>query len=413
MDDPKTQIETRDTKSIEAPEDFPLKTSGFWELTESIEIDDSATGVGAKNWTWAVAQDWLSGYGNSTHPFLIENTTVTISAGDFGISIINSNSTTYFKISNITVVNTDVSGSGILLNNTYNGEIIDSISSNNGDSGFKLINTHNLTMSGDTANLNVYGIYADNSTTMTIYDGNYNNNTVYGLDFINSTYNSIYGNNITYNDYGVRFEDSDDNDFYTNVVSNNNETGIWVIDSDNCSIYNNDIANNNLGLALTEDNGNSLNNTIWLNDFDANTIHAQDNCSIANPFDNGTIGNDWDNYPDYDGNDDGIGDIVYSVPGTSEATDRYPIYDDGDEPIVLLSDDDDVDELFGDELNLPTIDWTLIAGLSVVGIVCGVGLFFLIKSKIIKPNKFKARVKTRVKTTKRKVKSRARVKRRR
>ena len=50
-----------------------LKSSGYWELTSAIEIDDSLTGVGAQNWTWAVSQAWCSGTGSYDDPFLIEN----------------------------------------------------------------------------------------------------------------------------------------------------------------------------------------------------------------------------------------------------------------------------------------------------------------------------------------------------
>lgn len=391
-------------------------------MTEAVEIDDSATGVGAKNWSWAIAQDWCGGAGTYGDPFLIENSTVTISSGDFGISIIDSNSTTYFRINNVTVVNTDASGSGILLNNTYNGQILESICNSMADSGIKAITAVNTTITGNTLNLNAYGLYMDNVSLATISTNTIINNTNSGIYGANCTYNTIGNtNNLTdNNNYGIYMINSDENDINQNGIRSGNETGIAIVDSDNCTVYYNTISGNtDYGITITEDDGNSLNNTIYRNDFDDNGINGVDNCSIANSWDNGSLGNDWDDYkakyPEtgLDADDDGIGDVAYTVPGSAGAKDNYPIYDDGVEPTASLSSDDDYDDLFEDELNLATIDWTLIAGLSVLTIGCGIGLYFLVKTKMIKPNKIKARVKPRIKTAKRKVKSKARIKRRR
>ncbi|GAH14331.1 unnamed protein product, partial [marine sediment metagenome] len=55
----------------------PLKNSGSWDLTGTpIFIDGDATGIGAKNWTWAVSQPWCSGNGISVNPYVIENVTI-------------------------------------------------------------------------------------------------------------------------------------------------------------------------------------------------------------------------------------------------------------------------------------------------------------------------------------------------
>lgn len=402
----------RSDEIVNLPDEI-LKSSGFWDLTEIISIDDDATGVDAHNWTWAVSQAWCSGAGIYGDPFLIENVTITIDTGDAGISIVNSNSTTYFTLNNVTIVNTDADGSGILLNGTYNGQILDSICNSMADSGLKLITSNNLTIDGNTVNQNAYGIYMDNVTTTTISANTIINNTNTGIYGINCTYNTIGTlNDLTDNNlYGIYLEDSDENDINQNYVRSGNNTGIAIYDSDNCTVYYNTIAINiGIGLLIDEDDGNSLTNTIYRNDFDGNGVNGNDSCAVANSWDNGSLGNDWSNYPYYDGNDDGIGDIAYTVPGTAGATDRYPIFDDGTEPIVTLSDDDDVDELFADEKNREVeINWYLIGGIIAItgGIIAGG--YVLIKKKIISPRKMKGRIKTAAK----KVKSPTRIKKRR
>ena len=79
-----------------------LGTSGHWNLAPFV-IDDSATGVGAHNWTWAETQPWCSGSGTLENPYLIEN--VTIDGENSGNCITIKNSAKYFRIENCTVFN--------------------------------------------------------------------------------------------------------------------------------------------------------------------------------------------------------------------------------------------------------------------------------------------------------------------
>lgn len=389
-----------------------LKSAAYWELTEAITIDDSLTGLDAHNWTWAVSQAWCSGSGIYGDPFLIENVSITISSGDFGISIENSNTTTYFRINNVTIVNTDVSGSGILLNNTYNGEVFSSTCNSMVDSGIKAITAINTTIDGNILNLNAYGLYMDNTSLSTISGNSIINNTNTGLYGINCTYNTIGTlNDLTdNNDYGIYLHDSDENDIDQNYIRSGNDTGICIIDCDNCTITSNTIAINiGTGLLLNEDDENSLLNVITGNDFDDNGINANDSCTVANSWYNGTTGNDWDSYPftQYDGNDDGRGDVAYTIPGTAGAIDRYPIFNDGAEPSPDLSDDDDVDDLFADEKNIPGVDWTMIGIYVAIGAaVILVGFLILHNRRKIKGSVRKTGSKISSKVGKSKPKSR-------
>jgi len=55
-----------------------------------IFIDDSLTGPGAHNWTWAESQSWCSGSGTWKDPYVIEKLEISGLGVDDGIGIINS-----------------------------------------------------------------------------------------------------------------------------------------------------------------------------------------------------------------------------------------------------------------------------------------------------------------------------------
>jgi len=276
-------------KTNDKTNDIPIntpKSAGFWNSSSIILINDSATGVGAQNWTWALTNDWCSGVGNSTHPFLIENMSISVGSADPGLLIVNSNSTTYFKLSNITITNTV--GDGLELNSVTNGTIISSDFNNNGDTGITLINANSTSITlTNCLNNTVDGIYAVNSSFNTFTTVDCTNNTQYGLILSNSDNNTITLS-----------------DFYDNV-----EAGVVIIE--------------------IVENG-SLNNVIYSNTFENNTLNGVDNCTIANQWDNGvSLGNVWDDYTGSDINDDNIGDTPYDISGSAGAQDNYPYCSDG------------------------------------------------------------------------------------
>ena len=95
-----------------------LKTSGYWELTSPIEIDDA----GGHNWTWAEGETWFGG-GNGTqgNPYIIENVTIDVNNNfKYCFSIQNSNK--YLIIRNCTVSKAIMTG--IFLGNVNNSKII-------------------------------------------------------------------------------------------------------------------------------------------------------------------------------------------------------------------------------------------------------------------------------------------------
>ncbi|MFX1267286.1 MAG: NosD domain-containing protein [Promethearchaeota archaeon] len=289
--------------------EFDSKASGYWILNE-IYINDTETGVGAKNWTWAASQDWCSGSGTWADPYIIEN--VTIDAEGTGSGILIANSIKYFIIRNCTTYNSQLSGNnaGIKLISTNNGTIRENYCNAN-EAGIYMLDSTNNTVNENILNENSYsGIYLDTGC-----DENYlfkniaTNNTWHGIAFRSSSNNYIFKNELSFNDdNGILLQTTSSyNEIYENLVKNNSGIGIRVV-------------------------GTSGNNLMYKNYFINNSIHAEDTPGIfaENSWNNTKIGNYWDNYTgmDLDGNGIGESNYTYIITGTSgyDPTDHLPIY---------------------------------------------------------------------------------------
>jgi parallel beta-helix repeat protein len=308
-----------------------IKLSGFWNLTGSpIYIDDSATGVGAHNWTWAETQPWCSGSGSWINPYVIEN--VTIDGQGSGSCIKIENSDVYFIIRNCTVYNSSSSfiNAGIKLDYVDNGKIISNNCSDNDLIGILLLYSDNNTLLGNTANNNVAGIYIYNSDNNTL-SGNLmnscgisvigsltemishsiditnlvNNKPVYyyankiGLEsknftnagqiiLINCNNSAISGFNLSNCTIGIYFSYSHNNTISGNTA-NNNISGLSLDYSDNNTISGNTASNNsNYGIILQECNNNTFSgNTASNNNVTGIFLIYSDN----NTFSGNTISN--------------------------------------------------------------------------------------------------------------------------
>ncbi len=401
------------------------KQAGFWDLTGSpISIDDSDP---SKNWSYTASQnDWLSGSGNWTDPYIIENVTFDGQGSEYGIEIWNSD--IYFVIRNSTMYNISPggNGAGIMLYNVSNGKIINNNCSDNYNHGIFLFESNNNTLSGNivtknsngitlgvssnntlsgnTANNNNWGIYlhsySDNNTLSgnnasnnrengIMFQDNCNNNTLSGnivnnnrLDGIilwggdnniisNNTannnlrgihiswygkYNKLLGNTARNNSvHGIIVFISDNITLSGNSANDNGNSGIFIGSSYNDTIFDNTINNNSYGIWIDSD---SENNNILLNNFKDNGINAIDN-GIADKWDNGSIGNSWDDYGGVDIDDNGIGDTSYSISGTAGAVDNYPIWDDGINPPEIVINYPSMYDVFRDsapEFNITITD---------------------------------------------------------
>jgi parallel beta-helix repeat protein len=126
---------------------------------------------------------------------------------------------------------------------------------------------------------------------------------LYGIYIFDSYNNRVFGNIVSENRYGIRAKDSKNNHFFRNVVTNN-KNGMLIC----CG---------------------AENNVIFLNIFINNSIaNAEDESN--NQWDNGSIGNYWDDYlekhPDAI-QTNGIWNEPYNLTGTYfwDNKDRYPI----------------------------------------------------------------------------------------
>jgi parallel beta-helix repeat protein len=111
---------------------------------------------------------------------------------------------------------------------------------------------------------------------------------------------------------------------------NASSDGVYISQSTENELTRCEFIGNENGLTITYKGGNK----IYLNNFIDNGNHSYDNC--GNTWDNGKLGNYWDDYQGDDENEDGIGDIAYDIPG-GNSTDRYPLIYKVEEPRILAT----------------------------------------------------------------------------
>lgn len=314
-----------------------IEQSGSWNLVGTRVFIDN-------NWSVVKATyDWCNGEGTEIEPYIIEN--VSIDAQNIGSCINIRNSNDYFIIQNCSLYHSGgtPNDAGIKMVNITNGKIINNSCFNNYN-GIYIKNSFNNTVSRNNVSQNFrYGVYLDFCDNNTI-SGNHiisnyfgidlnkcNNNTVSGnrvinnilegLDLVYCDNNKVLGNNVSKNSKGIylRFGDN-------NIVSGNSFTengyGIYIWFGNNNVVLRDYVSNNDFyGIALY-----GCNDTlIYLNHFIKNGQNALDN-GERNSWDNGSIGNYWDDYQGVDANGDGIGDTPYSIPGSSVSQDNFPIW---------------------------------------------------------------------------------------
>ncbi len=361
-----------------------LKTSTFWVLPNKILIDN--------NWSdTRDTYGWCSGIGTEQQPYLIEN--VKIDGKNSGSPITIRNSINYFVLNNVTVYNSSKSFAdsyaGIKLFNVMNGVIENSKIADNkfgihmDESSNNKINDNNFSNSKyehisvqyncddnyftnndfiDYGGLafkfyeqSYYNTIENNQmigNSIAFYDGRENtikgnyfseasiileyglNNTIKNntIEFVegnaieldHSDQNIIKNNTLSYNTIAINTikwigSDTTDNQILNNIIKNN-QYGINIQGRKNY-IIGNLVKNNTAGLLLNSDE-----NLVFNNRFE-NIDNAY--ATTNNMFDNGEIGNFWQDYTGTDANDDGIGDTPYTITlygGGSASQDRYPIW---------------------------------------------------------------------------------------
>ena len=310
---------------------------------EGFYIYDSGT---SGDFTWSQLEEfaWCEGNGTKLNPYIIED--LIIDGKGTKNAVFIRESTNYFIIRNCVVKNgAAYPDCGIRLLYVDNGQLINNEVYDNQGFGIALGGCNNFLIEGNNVSNSWHGIYSGLSSNITIFnnyafDNDYAGialesttfNIVEGNEIINNSmwgvvlgatsaceFNEIIQNQIKGNDIGIRFDlDVDNNTIINNMISNSTSNGIFIpINCEDNLIYNNVFLNNTLPL------------------YDVGT----------NFWDNGSLGNYYDNYTGVDLNDDGIGDTPYLISGGSNQ-DNFPIWEDGDDiypflAIIIPNDNDD------------------------------------------------------------------------
>ena len=299
-----------------------LKTASYWELFPFI-IDD--TGNGNYTWTQAVLEDWCSGSGTSSDPYLIEN--VLFDGNSWGNCLEIRESNVFFVIRNCTFIESSSIGfytAGLYIFNVSNGQINNNTFSDNGGNGMTIYNCNNMIVTRNIArNNDHFGIYFyesnDNIITDNVAESNdpggillfygnhnnvsgnlvqsnyeglslyycedtwiYENTAIYnrdGISLSNSRGNFLIGNLANLNDYGIYLQGndpgSDVNIMRSNTASNNYYYGFYLYNSDSNEIRGNTANSNTIaGIGLY----NSSHNTITENILFENRIVEEEYC---------------------------------------------------------------------------------------------------------------------------------------
>ena len=152
-----------------------------------------------------------------------------------------------------------------------------------------------------------------------------------------------------------------------NTISNSSDTGIYLeYLCNNNTITLNLISNNTVFELYVYDECDW--NFIFKNWFIGNGLHAVEDRNTFNQWDDGYIGNYWDNYTGPDNNRDGIGDIPYNITGDTGSKDRYPSMTPTWPSRALPAGDDDDD----DDEDEVAEDYTVVAVIIVVAIIGGI-----------------------------------------
>ena len=295
------KFEIRDIADNKSQDSRNLKSSGYWNLTNSyIYIDDSGLTGDSITWAEAELEPWCSGSGIWGNPYIIENVinydTGKTGGGSVVASITIEKSDKPFIIRNCTLLN---SSTGIQLYGVKNGTLINNTLSGN-INGIRLYHSENNTIRENTLNDNAHGIYSSVSNSIlrlinnTIFyndvagislksasSTNITDNRIIGIgDLIDvmaggirvyGSSNLIIKNNIIINssDEGIVFPGGvgNNNQIINNTIKGSGTQGIYIDGAGNNIIWNNSIIDSiDCGIQIVKsvygNNNNITNNSI-------------------------------------------------------------------------------------------------------------------------------------------------------
>jgi len=184
-------------------------------------------------------QGW-PGNGSSVNPYIIEGLSITTDAECINIT----DTTVYFEVKNcILSGGSEHFGSGIVLNNVFNGTIqYCTIYMHN--HGIYLVNSNNCKITSNAVSSNSFGF------------------ALYDSDYCTLTNNTAFSNLFE----GFRLSSSNNCTLTNNTASNNPYYGVRLRSSNNCTLTNNILVDN----GLTIDRGSISH---WFHDITGNTVN--------------------------------------------------------------------------------------------------------------------------------------------
>jgi parallel beta-helix repeat protein len=213
------------------------------------------------------------------------------------------------------------------------------------DAGIDIRSENNLIRNVKFTGNNNYGIYLYQAHNNTIENCFFKDNINGGIYSLYSNDNLFNDNTFINNTRGLHLRYVYDSIVTNNSISSSEVMGIYLYASRRDVINDNVFTENNLGIHIKGAKNNTLKgnlfmgnvegiyfccggeeNKIFLNSFITNDIHAYGN--PINEFDNGSVGNYWDDYNGIDADGDGIGDTFYNVTTSSYSQnniDRFPL----------------------------------------------------------------------------------------
>ena len=148
-------------------------------------------------------------------------------------------------------------------------------------------------------------------------------NEIYGMGLFKCYNNTFSKLSILNNGIGIWLLGyCDNNNFINNEFINNSHAGIKSHFCD-YNLFSNNLFKDNHLYGFYFDSF-SERNLVYRNVFINNAIHAYDE-STQNYWDNGILGNYWDDYNGSDLDFDGIGDTPYNISGTTGNQDNFPL----------------------------------------------------------------------------------------
>ena len=330
-----------------------LKAAYSWTPTPFV-IDD--TGAGDYTWSQAVTQPWCTGSGTWSDPYIINDISINgYMRNEHSLEIRNSE--VFFIINNSRFWKIWGGYHGVVFSNVSNGiftnnEILTSYDYNS--RGISMSDITNITIKNNQIRDIIYddGIYLENGDELSLIKNEVHDTGGLGFNLVNINDCTIDANEIYSNHYGGLFLDSCDrnnfskndissdlngiwleystfNNFSYNTIDNNRATGIVLnVGSHDNIIFGNTLqSNDDYGISVGGFTDKPSRNLIYSNYFITNSLgHAAIGIISINYWDNGSLGNYWDDYIGFDGNGDGIGDTPYIINSDYGIQDNYPIW---------------------------------------------------------------------------------------